>query len=97
MNDFVAIEPNVAVDDFEQPIPLAVTDETPKVTGINPDRGPADVFVTISGSNFFTNNKAEVQTVTFEGGSSLNFRVVDTSTIEAQVPPNAITGSITVT
>lgn len=97
MNDFVTIEPNVGVGDFDQPTPVAVSDETPRVTGVVPERARAGVTVTISGSSFFTNSRAEVQAVTFEGGPSLNFRVVDASTIEAVAPPSAITGPVTVT
>lgn len=97
MNDLVTIEPDVAVGDFDQPTPVAVSDETPRVTGVVPERARAGIPVTISGSNFFTNSRAEVQAVTFEGGPSLNFRVVDPSTIEAVVPPTAITGAVTVT
>lgn len=44
MNHFVTIGPNVTIGDFDQPTPLAVSDEIPVVTGNNPDRG-----VTIGG------------------------------------------------
>lgn len=84
-------EPGVIVN---PDVPIAVSSQDPVVTGFSPDRGVADDWVRIFGSNFFS-----VTNIEFDGIGSNNF-IVDANSggtiVSAQVPPGATTGRITV-
>ena len=65
----------------------------PRVTGIQPPSGPAHAIVTISGANF-----EGLPTVIFNNGAvSPNVQLVSPSQITAEVPVDAITGTVGVT
>jgi hypothetical protein len=65
---------------------------TPRVTGFSPASGAKGSTVTISGNNFTGAKK-----VRFGGNDGGAFTVVDDNTIQAIVPPDALTGPISVT
>jgi hypothetical protein len=65
---------------------------TPRVTGFSPTSGAKGSTVTISGNNFTGATK-----VRFGGVQARSFAVVDDTTIQAVVPPGAVTGPISVT
>ncbi|MBI4497853.1 MAG: IPT/TIG domain-containing protein [Chloroflexi bacterium] len=63
------------------------------ITDFNPKSGPPGTEVTITGLGFLTTT---IMMVTFGGGASASFTVVDDGTITTIVPTGATTGPITV-
>jgi hypothetical protein len=77
---------------LNQPWDLFTYASLPTVTGVSPASGPSagGTAVTITGTNF-----TNVTSVLFGGTAATNFNVMNSTTIEAQVPQN-VSGAIDV-
>jgi hypothetical protein len=70
---------------------VSVAPLMPMISSFYPTSGKVDARVTITGANF-----ASLSTVVRFGGAMVTFLVVDATSIIATVPPNALTGKVTV-
>ncbi|OYQ46087.1 hypothetical protein CHX27_05080, partial [Flavobacterium aurantiibacter] len=80
------------LDDFTLNGSVTPTCSTPVINSFSPQLGPQNTLVSISGSGFLAGTGTSA--VRFGGVNAANFTVVSDNLIQAYVPANSISGSI---